>query len=118
MSISERPARHHLALAALAGMVLLLLAVACGGGEKEVSGLVLEAVERSLTEIESLRLRDDDGRVWQFSTEGPVGTTAAHLRQHQIAGERIVVRYREVDGRLIAFDVKDAAGSGGSGPGG
>ena len=87
---------------------LLLILAACGSGEKQVSGLVLEAVERSLTEIESLRLRDDDGRVWEFSTLGPVGTTAAHLRQHQLGGERVRVIYREMDGRLIAVEVGDA----------
>lgn len=103
--IVVRPALTTMAVLVIA---FLVAAVACGGGEKQVTGRVLEAVERSLTEIESLRLRDDDGRVWEFSTQGPVGTTAAHLRQHQIAGERIVVRYREVGGRLIAFDVKDA----------
>ncbi len=105
MRIVGRPAAASLVVLAMA---LLLAAVACGGGEKRVTGRVLEAVERSLTEIESLRLRDDDGRVWEFSTQGPVGTAAAHLRQHQIAGERIVVRYREEGGRLIAFEVKDA----------
>ncbi len=105
MRIVGRPAAASLVVLAMA---FLLAAVACGGGDKQVTGRVLEAVERSLTEIESLRLRDDDGRVWEFSTQGPVGTTAAHLRQHQIAGERIVVRYREVGGRFIAFEVKDA----------
>ena len=78
-----------------------------------MTGLVLEAVERSLSEIESLRLRDDDGRVWEFSTRGTVGTSAAHLRQHQVAGQRVIVKYREVGGRLIAFEVKDAGAPGG-----
>ena len=110
MRILGRPAAASLVVLVMA---LLLAAVACGGGEKRVTGRVLEAVERSLTEIESLRLRDDDGRVWEFSTQGPVGISAAHLRQHQLAGEKVVVRYREADGRLIAFDVKDADGSGG-----
>ena len=107
--IVGRPAVDKLALAA----ALLLIVAACGGGEKQVTGLVLEAVERSLTEIELLRLRDEDGMVWEFSTQGPVGATAAHLRQHQLAGQTIVVKYREAGGRLIALEVKDAAGPGG-----
>jgi len=108
MRLVGRPAVDKLALAA----ALLLIVAACGGGEKQVTGLVLEAVERSLTEIELLRLRDDDGMVWEFSTQGPVGATAAHLRQHQLAGQRIVVKYREAGGRLIALEVKDADGPG------
>ena len=111
--IVSKPASQKMALAALAGIALLVIAVGCGGGDNQVTGLVLEAVERNLAEIETLRLQDDDGRVWEFSTQGPVGISAAHLRQHQLAGERVIVRYRETDGRLIAFDVKDADGSGG-----
>ena len=97
----------------LAVSALLIVSVACGGdGEKEVSGLVLEAVERNLVEIEYFRVRDDAGRVWEFFTMGNVGTSAAHLRQHQLSGERVRVIYLEDGGRLIAVDVGDAAATG------
>jgi hypothetical protein len=91
----------------------MLLAAACGGGDKQVTGLVMEAVDRSITEVESLRLLDDEGRVWEFHTQGPVGTSGAHLRQHQVAGERVVVTYREEGGQLIASHIIDADASGG-----
>ncbi|MCH7842736.1 MAG: hypothetical protein IID01_08225 [Chloroflexi bacterium] len=92
---------------------VLFIAVACGGGgEKVVTGLVVEAVERNLAEIELLRVRDGDGRVWEFSTEGSVGISAAHLRQHQVLGEKVTVTYKEKDGRLIAVDVRDAVAPG------
>ncbi len=107
MEILGRPALKKLALAVVVVAPLLLIAAACGGGDQQVTGLVLEAVERDLTEIELLRVRDDDGRVWEFSTEGPVGVSAAHLRQHQLAGEKVLVTYREEGGRLIAVDVGD-----------
>ena len=103
-----RPASKEIALAIVAAVALLLFAAACGGGrDKQVTGLVLEAVGRNFNEIEVLRLRDDDGRVWEFSTDGPVGISAAHLRQHQVTGEKILVTYREEGGRLIAVDVSD-----------
>ena len=93
------------------GTALLLIGAGYGGGgEKQVTGLVLVAVERNLAEIELLRVRDGDGRTWEFSTDGPVGTTAAHLRQHRLTGERVVVTYREVGGRLVASDVADPGG--------
>ena len=92
----------------LAAAAVLLVAVACGGGEKTVTGIVLEAVERDLVEIELLRVRDADGRVFEFTTKGPVGINAAHLRQHQVLGERVVVTYTEENGSLIATDVSDA----------
>ncbi len=115
MEILGRPALKKMALAVVVVGPLLLIAAACGGGDKEVMGLVLEAVERDLAEIELLRVRDDDGRVWEFFTEGPVGVSAAHLRQHQLAGERVLVTYREEGGRLIAVAVGDAAVSSGYG---
>ena len=114
MEILGRPAANgktlRMASAALAA-ALLLIAAACGGGDQQVTGLVLEVVGRGLAEIESIRLRDDDGRVWEFSTDGPVGTNAAHLRQHQLAGERVSVTYREEGGRLIAVAVGDTPDS-------
>lgn len=114
MGFLSRPALKRPALALMLGTVLLLIAAGCGGGDdKQVTGLVLEAVDRNLAEIELLRIRDDDGKVWEFSTEGNVGITAAHLRQHRLSGERIIVTYREVGGRLIASDLKDADGPGG-----
>ena len=86
----------------------MLIAAACGGdSEKTVTGLIVEAVERDLVEIELLRVRDDDGKVWTFSTEGPVGINAAHLRQHQVLGEKVVVTYSAYRGDLIATGVRD-----------
>ena len=99
-------------IVALAASMLLILAACGGGGEKVVTGLVVEAVERNLAEIELLRVRDGDGRVWEFSTEGSVGISAAHLRQHQVLGEKVTVTYKEKDGRLIAVDVRDAVAPG------
>ena len=95
---------------ALAAVSALLIVVACGGsgGERSVTGLVLEAVARDLVEIELLRVRDADGRVWEFTTEGNVGISAAHLKQHQVLGEMVLVTYMEEGGSLIATDVSDA----------
>ena len=111
MDIPGRPAAGKMAVAVVAASLLVL--VACGGGDRQVTGLVLEVAGRDVIEIESLRLRDDDGRVWEFFTEGPVGLSAAHLRQHQLPGEKVVVTYQVKDGRLIASDIRDAPGPGG-----
>jgi hypothetical protein len=101
-------------LVAVAGLIVLLMAVACGGGngEESVTGIVVEAVERDLVEIELLRVRDRAGKTWEFTTEGNVGISAAHLRQHQVLGDGVVVKYKEVAGRLIAVDIRDIAAPG------
>ena len=103
-----RRGTKRLVSALTAGMAVLLIAATCGGdSEKTVTGLIVEAVERDLVEVELLRVRDDDGKVWTFSTEGPVGINAAHLRQHQILGEKVVVTYSVYRGDLIATGVRD-----------
>lgn len=110
----ERPGLKKVSMAVVAGAAILLIGLACGGGgEKTVTGLVIEAVERDLVEIELLRVRDLDGTVWEFSTEGPVGISASHLRQHQVLGESVIVTYRKYRGSLIATDVRDATFPGG-----
>ena len=112
--VLERPGLKKVSTAMVAGAVILMIGLACGGGgEKTVTGLVIEAVERDLVEIELLRVRDLDGTVWEFSTEGPVGISAAHLRQHQVLGESVIVTYRKYRGNLIATDVRYATDPGG-----
>ena len=88
---------------------LLLLAVACPGGEESglVQGLVLEVVDRSPSEIETLRIKDDDGRVWTFTTEKALLKDGAHLRVHQVLGHPVVVLYVTKDGTLVATEIRD-----------
>ena len=111
--VPERPGLKKVSVAMVAGAAMLLIGLACGGGDNTVTGLVIEAVERDLVEIELLRVRDGDGKVWVFSTDGPVGISASHLRQHQVLGESIVVTYRKYRGSLIATEVRDVTDPGG-----
>ena len=96
----------------------LLLAIACGGGQatataddgeagRQVRGHILEVVARNITEIESVSIRDQDGRRWTFTTEGYTGVTPAHLREHQLFGQQVVVSYVEREDRLVAVKIGD-----------
>ena len=96
-----------MALASIVSACVLLVGVACGGGEKTVTGLVLEVVGRNLVEIDLLRVRDRSGRIWEFTTEGNIGISAAHLKQHQVLGQGVVVIYNDEDGQSIASEVRD-----------
>jgi len=62
---------------------------------------------RNPLEIEMLQVRDIDGKVWEFTTEGPIGIDAAHLLVHREIGEEVEVVYLEKDGALIALQVND-----------
>ncbi len=88
--------------------VLCVAAAACGSGEPSVvRGVVVEAVDRNLAEIETLRIRDGDGRLWTFITEGALEKNGAHLRLHQVLGQTIEVTYDEREGQLIAISLRD-----------
>ena len=72
-----------------------------------VWGVIVEATDRNLSEIETLTIRDGDGRLWTFTTDGVLEKNGAHLRLHQVLGQTIQVRYYERDGRLIATGLMD-----------
>ena len=109
----RRPAGAARLLAALALLAAGLLA--CGGGEGAglVRGLIVEVVDRPAAtdagpaEIETLRLRDADGRLWTFSAEGPLDKDGAHLRLHQLLGESILALYERRNGRLVITALRD-----------
>ena len=91
------------------GVTLFLIVVACGGGgsEKVVTGRVVEVIARNIAEIESLTIRDAESQTWEFTTTGPVGVSASHLRQHQATGEKVQVIYSTIGGQFVAFDIQD-----------
>ena len=74
---------------------------------KQVKGMILEVVPRSLTEVERLRVRDAQGREWSFTTTGYVGVSPSHLREHQAFGQSVLVSYIEREGQLVALAIED-----------
>ena len=87
--------------------VLGLYFAACNGEQRVVRGVVVEASDRDLAEIETLRIRDDADQLWTFTTTGPLEKNGAHLRLHQVLGQTIEVRYEEKEGGLIAIGLRD-----------
>ena len=91
--------------------VVAIMAASCGGGsggEKTVHGLVTDVQARSITEVATLTLEEEDtGKVWTFQAEGHIGLTPSHLREHMLQGLGVTVRYQERQGQLIAVLVTD-----------
>ena len=100
----------YICLMGSAGALCLCL-IACGGArdtaEDSVRGVIVEVTDRNLAEIESLTIRDDDGREWNFTTAEALEKNGAHLRLHQVLGQTIEVRYEERAGGLVAIGLRD-----------
>ena len=108
-----------LARAALAATFLMLLA--CGSGDNagaaltlspgeaggKVEGLVVEVVGRNIVELETLRIRTPDDKVWTFTAEGPLEFSPSHLREHQLFGETVTVSYVRRGELLVAVEIGD-----------
>ena len=110
--------RGPLALpAVLSALVLAVsLVLACGGNSAiseaeskgEVRGLVVEVVGRSITEVETLRIRDEAEKEWSFTgAEGFIGTNPSHVREHQLMGWSVLVTYIREGDTLVALDIGD-----------
>ena len=71
-------------------------------------------VPRTIAEVETLRIRDESGREFTFTTDqtgdqagGFVGFTPSHLKEHQLLGQTVLVSYVERDGLLVAVKIED-----------
>ena len=97
-------------LIAIAACIAALsaIAAACGASDAmQVRGQVVEVVPRSFSEIELLRVRDEEGKEFVFETRGFVGFTPSHVREHQFLGQSLLVTYEEREGILVAVKLED-----------
>ena len=76
-------------------------------GEMQIRGRVLEVVARNITEVETLRLLGEDEQEYEFTSEGFVGLTPSHLREHQLFGQPVIVSYVQKGGQLVAVAITD-----------
>ena len=112
---ADNDTRRLVTIAALVSMMLLTVAAACEGEsrrmgvESEVRGMVQAVEPRSLLDIESLTVVDDEGVVWVFQG-GPrtlAGFTPSHLREHMLLGEPVSVFYHAEGETLVIDDITD-----------
>ena len=97
-----------LAAAFLLVAVSMLLGAGCDtNSPNQVRGQVIEAVPRNFSELEVLRIRDDEGREYVFETEGFIGFTPSHVREHQLFGQSLLVTYEKRGDVLIAVRLED-----------
>ena len=96
------------ALLILALAAALLLSLSCGDRLSEVEGLVTGVEARSTVEVERFTVEDEEGRVFTFATEGFIGFTTSHFREHMMLADPVKVRYKKDGDTLIAALIEDA----------
>ena len=105
----RRPSSGLARMLLLAALVVMT-AASCGGGsdEKTVRGLVTDVQASSITQVDSLTLREEGtGKLWTFQAKEHVGLTPSHIRQHILQGQLLTVHYEERRGQLFAVLVTD-----------
>ena len=113
---SSRQTKPRVPAGVAAALVLVLaLLSGCGGATEAtpvsgglVQGMVVAVEGRTITEVESMSIRDEAGKVWHFAAAaGFVGLTPSHLREHQLLGHSVSVTYVVEDDSLVAVELTD-----------
>ena len=102
------PALRSALVAALLTAAVAAALTACG--ESSVRGQVIEVRAEGIIEWESIVVRADDGRDFEFSRGPEIDLRfwrASHLREHMTLGLPVTVEYTAVDGVLIATALAD-----------
>ena len=115
-SAKARTAKRFVVVA----LALALTAAACGGNSgdtidqpgnqsgEQVRGLIVEVMERNITELQLLRIRDEAGKFWIFvGAPGFIGITPSHLLEHQLSGQSVLVTYQDRGDHLVAVELSD-----------
>ena len=96
----------------LLAALFVLLAVACGGGERSVEGIITNVESASLTQVETFTVRDNDNSIIAFRIAPDAtqdiedGFLPSHLREHALAVEQVKVFYRLEDGEYFALRIE------------
>ena len=109
--------RRRLALVALS---LALVTAGCGANGEEpepqsseppsqLTGVITDVDAESLTEVEGFTLRSD-GETYEIfiAPDADLGVPPAHLNEHSISGDPVIVELETRDGRLYALSILDA----------
>ena len=92
--------------------LFVLLAVACGAGERSIEGIITNVDAASLTQVETFTVRANDNNTVVFRIAPDAtqdiedGFVPSHLREHALAVEQVKVFYRVEDGEFLALRIE------------
>jgi len=80
---------------------------------REARGVLIDVQSREIQNADSITLRDDGGNQLTFRVSSEVASnsdhpnSAAHLRQHMMLGDPVVVQSRTTTDSLVAVRILD-----------
>jgi hypothetical protein len=74
---------------------------------QEVRGHVIQVVPRNVSEFETLHIKSETQKHYQFTSQGFTGFTPSHIKEHQLFGQTLLVKYIKKNGILVAISVED-----------
>jgi hypothetical protein len=108
---SRQRISHVFCIGLIGFTALLPFACSSGGGTPDtISGLITELRLDEREQPVFLKVRDEDGAIWEFAIEfdPDAEVSGAHLEQHRVQRLPVVVHVRESASGLYAAGIGDA----------
>ncbi len=87
--------------------MLTTASIACADNHV-VTGRVTGVFPKSISIVDKITVVDMDGHHWTFESDGEYsGFTSSHLVEHQVTGDPVKIKYRELAGKLLIITIKD-----------
>ena len=74
---------------------------------QEIRGHVVRVVPRNISEFETLQIKSQTQKYYEFTSQGFTGFTPSHIKEHQLFGQTLLVKYVNENGKLIAISLED-----------
>jgi hypothetical protein len=111
--VPGRPSGRHVGVALALFAAAALAVMGCEPTLHQARGIVLSVDSPALGRVDRFELLTSDGEHLVFDTSSlPFRQEfpAAHLSEHRILGDRIVVTYKREDDRLVVTQLDDDVG--------
>ena len=105
----------RIVLILIPSILLVFMAVSCIPDKnseeprltQEVRGHVVQVVPRNISEFETLHIKSETQKYYEFTSQGFTGFTPSHIKEHQLFGQTLLVKYINKNGNLMAIALED-----------
>ena len=73
----------------------------------EITGMIIKVKAESFETLNSISVKDESGKTWEFHANNFQGFTPSHLREHAIQGLPVTVKFHAENNKLIIDEITD-----------